>query len=63
MGTVWTRYGGSTGGSAGGEDWARALGHELGHYTLFLDDLAITPIQPRSFRLRDEATASARQPT
>lgn len=38
MGTVWTRYGGSTAASAGGEDWARALGHELGHYALFLDE-------------------------
>ncbi|NJN19587.1 MAG: VCBS repeat-containing protein [Oscillochloris sp.] len=35
MGSVWTRYGG---GSSFGEDWARALAHELGHYLFYLDD-------------------------
>jgi hypothetical protein len=32
---VWTRYGDSVG---LGEDWPRALAHEIGHYALFLDD-------------------------
>jgi hypothetical protein len=36
MGLVWNRYG-EPGGSMG-EDWPRALAHELGHYALFLDD-------------------------
>jgi subtilisin-like proprotein convertase family protein len=36
MGAVWNRYG-DPGGSLG-EDWARTLAHELGHYALFLDD-------------------------
>lgn len=36
IGLVWNRYG-DPGGSMG-EDWPRALAHELGHYALFLDD-------------------------
>jgi hypothetical protein len=36
MGAVWTRYGGAVG--TLGEDWPRALAHEIGHYALFLDD-------------------------
>lgn len=36
MGAAWNRYG-STGGNLG-EDWPRALAHELGHYLFFLDD-------------------------
>jgi hypothetical protein len=36
MGAVWSRYGDS--GSNLGEDWPRALAHELGHYALYLDD-------------------------
>ena len=36
MGAVWNRYG-DPGGSLG-EDWARTLAHELGHYAFFLDD-------------------------
>ncbi len=36
MGPVWNRYGDP--GSNLGEDWPRALAHELGHYALFLDD-------------------------
>ncbi|MEZ4869924.1 MAG: FG-GAP-like repeat-containing protein [Caldilineaceae bacterium] len=36
MGAVWNRYGEAT--SSLGEDWPRALAHELGHYLLFLDD-------------------------
>jgi len=36
MGSVWNRYG-DPGGSLG-EDWPRALAHELGHYALFLND-------------------------
>ena len=36
MGASWTRYG-DPGGSLG-EDWPRALAHELGHYAFFLDD-------------------------
>jgi subtilisin-like proprotein convertase family protein len=36
MGAVWNRYGESSGNL--GEDWPRALAHELGHYALFLDD-------------------------
>jgi hypothetical protein len=36
MGAIWSRYG-DTGGTIG-EDWARALAHELGHYLFFLDD-------------------------
>jgi subtilisin-like proprotein convertase family protein len=36
IGAVWDRYGDS--GGALGEDWPRALAHELGHYALFLDD-------------------------
>ncbi len=36
IGAIWNRYG-DPGGSLG-EDWARTLAHELGHYTLFLDD-------------------------
>ncbi len=36
IGLVWNRYG-DPGGSLG-EDWTRALAHELGHYALFLDD-------------------------
>jgi len=35
MGSSWSRYG--NGGSLG-EDWPRALAHELAHYLLFLDD-------------------------
>jgi hypothetical protein len=35
IGAVWTRYGDSAG---LGEDWPRALAHEIGHYALFLDD-------------------------
>jgi hypothetical protein len=36
IGMVWNRYG-EPGGSIG-EDWPRALAHELGHYALFMDD-------------------------
>jgi len=36
IGMVWNRYGEP--GSSIGEDWPRALAHELGHYALFLDD-------------------------
>ena len=36
MGAVWNRFGDSSGNL--GEDWARTLAHELGHYLLFLDD-------------------------
>jgi subtilisin-like proprotein convertase family protein len=36
MGVVWNRYGETNGNL--GEDWPRALAHELGHYALFLDD-------------------------
>jgi hypothetical protein len=36
IGLVWNRYG-DPGGSMG-EDWPRALAHELGHYALFLND-------------------------
>jgi hypothetical protein len=36
IGMVWNRYG-EPGGSMG-EDWPRALAHELGHFALFLDD-------------------------
>ena len=36
IGLVWNRYG-DPGGSMG-EDWPRAMAHELGHYALFLDD-------------------------
>jgi hypothetical protein len=35
MGSVWSRYGDSV---SFGDDWPRALAHELGHYALFLDD-------------------------
>lgn len=35
MGAVWSRYGDN---QALGDDWPRALAHELGHYLLFLDD-------------------------
>ena len=36
MGSVWNRYGEASGNL--GEDWPRALAHEIGHYALFLDD-------------------------
>ena len=36
LGAVWNRYG-AAGGSLG-EDWPRALAHELGHYALYLND-------------------------
>jgi hypothetical protein len=36
MGAVWNRFG-LTGGNLG-EDWPRALAHELGHFLLFLQD-------------------------
>jgi FG-GAP-like repeat len=36
MGAIWSRYGETTG--TLGEDWSRALAHELGHYLFFLDD-------------------------
>ncbi|MBX0331189.1 VCBS repeat-containing protein [Oscillochloris sp. ZM17-4] len=36
IGSVWSRYGGQSG--AVGEDWARAMAHEFGHYALFLED-------------------------
>jgi subtilisin-like proprotein convertase family protein len=36
MGSLWNRYGGATG--ALGEDWPRALAHELGHYLFYLDE-------------------------
>jgi hypothetical protein len=36
MSATWNRYGNTTG--TLGEDWPRALAHELGHYALFLDD-------------------------
>ena len=36
IGAVWNRFGDSSGNL--GEDWARTLAHELGHYLLFLDD-------------------------
>jgi hypothetical protein len=36
MGAVWNRNGDASG--TLGEDWPRALGHELGHYALFLDE-------------------------
>ncbi len=36
MGVVWNRSG--TPGVSLGEDWARTLTHELGHYLLYLDD-------------------------
>lgn len=36
MGVSWNRFG-DTGGNLG-EDWPRALAHELGHFALFLDD-------------------------
>ena len=36
MGAAWNRYGDS--GTSLGDDWPRALAHELGHYALFLND-------------------------
>ncbi|MEJ5345915.1 MAG: FG-GAP-like repeat-containing protein [Chloroflexus sp.] len=36
IGATWNQYGASRG--AVGEDWPRALAHELGHYLLFLSD-------------------------
>jgi hypothetical protein len=36
MGAVWNRYGEATGNL--GEDWPRALAHEIGHYAFFLQD-------------------------
>lgn len=36
MGAVWNRYGEA--GASLGDDWARTLAHELGHFALFLDD-------------------------
>ena len=36
MGVVWNRYGEANGNL--GEDWPKALAHEIGHYALFLDD-------------------------
>lgn len=36
MGAIWNRYGEANGSL--GEDWPRALAHELGHYLLFLED-------------------------
>jgi len=36
MGAIWNRYGEATG--TLGEDWPRALAHELGHYLFFLED-------------------------
>ena len=36
MGSSWNRYGES--GDNLGEDWPRALAHELGHYLFYLDD-------------------------
>ncbi|MEM7028185.1 MAG: choice-of-anchor Q domain-containing protein [Chloroflexota bacterium] len=36
MGATWNRFGNTTGNL--GEDWSRALAHELGHYLLFLLD-------------------------
>jgi hypothetical protein len=36
QGATWNRYGESTGSL--GEDWPRAMAHELGHYLLYLDD-------------------------
>ncbi|MBN1246021.1 MAG: VCBS repeat-containing protein [Anaerolineae bacterium] len=36
MGAVWNRFGDPSGNL--GEDWARALAHELGHYAAYLDD-------------------------
>lgn len=36
LGVVWNRYGNS--GQNLGEDWPRALAHELGHYAFYLDD-------------------------
>jgi hypothetical protein len=37
IGATWNRFGDSTAGNLG-EDWSRALAHELGHYLFFLDD-------------------------
>ncbi|MEM8534679.1 MAG: VCBS repeat-containing protein [Chloroflexota bacterium] len=36
MGAVWNRYGDAD--ASLGEDWPRALAHEIGHFALFLDD-------------------------
>jgi len=36
IGSVWNRFGDPSGNV--GEDWPRALAHELGHYAFFLDD-------------------------
>ncbi len=36
MGAAWNRYGATNGNL--GEDWPRALAHELGHYLFYLDD-------------------------
>ncbi len=36
LGAVWNRYGSA--GSSLGEDWPRALAHELGHYVFYLND-------------------------
>ena len=36
MGAVWNRYGEVTGNL--GQDWPRALAHEIGHYAFFLQD-------------------------
>jgi len=36
IGKIWSRYGDA--GASTGEDWPRALAHELGHFALFLDD-------------------------
>jgi len=36
MGAVWNRYGEA--GASIGEDWARTLAHELGHYLFYLQD-------------------------
>src|SRR5262249_26505095 len=36
IGPVWSRFGDPS--ASMGEDWPRALAHELGHYAFFLDD-------------------------
>jgi len=36
IGAVWNRFGDPSGNQ--GQDWPRALAHELGHYAFFLDD-------------------------